>query len=72
MFFFFFFFFAKNSSFENYSPKFNLIKQEKEKQNLKFSSDYSETYNQSFSFSELKDNLSKAHDSSPGPDDINY
>ena len=48
------------------------IKQQKEKRNLKFSSDNSETYNQSFSLSELKDALSKAHDSSPGPDDIHY
>ena len=46
------------------------IKQQKEKRNLKFSSDNSETYNQPFSLSELKDALSKARDSSPGPDDI--
>ena len=52
--------------------KFKNIKQQKEKRNLKFSSDNSETYNQSFSLSELKDTLSKAHDSSPGPDDIHY
>ena len=48
------------------------MKQQKEKQNLKFSSDNSETYNQSFSLSELKDAISKAHESSPGPDDIHY
>ena len=63
--------FLKNSSFENYTQKFKNIKQ-KEKRNLKFSSDNSETYNQPFSLSELKDALSKAHDSSPGPDDIHY
>ena len=44
----------------------------KAKRNPKFSSDNSETYNQPFSLSELKDALSKAHDSSPGPDDIHY
>ena len=55
-----------------YTQKFKNIKQQKEKRNLKFSSDNSETYNQSFSLSELKDALSKAHDSSPGPDDIHY
>ena len=44
----------------------------KKKRNQKFSSDNSETYNQPFSLSELKDALSKAHDSSPGPDDIHY
>ena len=74
--------FSKNSSAENYTEKFKNIKQEKEKRNLKFSSDNSETYNQPFSLSELKDALSKAHelkdalskahDSSPGPDDIHY
>ena len=61
--------FSKNSSSENYTQKFKNIKQQKEKRNLKFSSD-KETYNQPFSLSELKDALSKAHDSSPSPDDI--
>ena len=42
--------FSKNSSSENYTQKFKKIKQQKEKRNLKFSSDNSETYNQSFSF----------------------
>ena len=60
--------FLKNSSSENYTQKFKNIKQQKEK----FSSDNSETYNQPFSLSELEDALSKAHDSSPGPDDIHY
>ena len=46
--------FSKNSSSENYSQKFKNIKQQKEKRNLKFSSDNSETYNQSFSLSELR------------------
>ena len=64
--------FSKNSSSENYTLKFKNIKHQKEKRNLKFSSDNSERYNQSFSLSELKDALSKAHDSSPGPDDIHY
>ena len=61
---------SKNSSSENYTQKFKNIKQQKEKRNLKFSSDNSESYNQSFSLSEFKDALSKAHDSFPGPDDI--
>ena len=64
--------FSKNSSSENYTEKFKNIKQQKVKRNLKFSSDNSETYNQPFSLLELKDALSKAHDSSPGPDDIHY
>ena len=58
--------FSKNASSENYTQKFKNIKQQKEKRNLKFSSDNSEIYNQPFSLSELKDALSKAHDSSPG------
>ena len=64
--------FSKISSSENYTQKFKNLKQQKEKRNLKFSSDNSETYNQPFSLSELEDALSKAHDSSPGPDDIHY
>ena len=64
--------FSKNSSSENYTKKIKNIKQQKEKRNLKFSSDNSETYNQPFSLPELKDALSKAHDSSPGPDDIHF
>ena len=64
--------FSKNSSSENYTQKFKNIKQQKEKRNLIFSSDNSETNNHPFSLTELKDALSKAHDSSPGPDDIRY
>ena len=64
--------FSINSSSENYSQKFKNIKQEKEKRNKKLSSDNSETYNQSFSLSELKDALPKAYDSFSGPDDIHY
>ena len=37
--------FSKNSSSENYTQKFKNIKQQKEKRNLKFSSDNSESYN---------------------------
>ena len=57
--------FSKNFSSENYTQKFKNIKQQKEKRNLKFSSNNSETYNQPFSLSELKDAFSKAHYSSP-------
>ena len=57
---------------ENYSAKFRKIKDQQEKQKLKFTSDNTECYNSKFSFSELTDALSKAHDSSQGPDDIHY
>ena len=37
---------------------------------MKFTSDNTENYNSEFLVSELTDALSKAHDTSPGPDDI--
>ena len=64
--------FSEKSSSENYSAKFRKIKDQEEKQKLKFTSDNTESYNSKFSFSESTDALSKAHDSSPGPDDIHY
>ena len=64
--------FSEKSSSENYSAKFRKIKDQQEKQKLKFTSDNSESYNSKFSLTELTDALSKAHDSSPGPDDIHY
>ena len=39
---------------------------------MKFTSDNTESYNSKFSLTELTAALSKAHDSSPGPDDIHY
>ena len=39
---------------------------------MKFTSDNIENYNSEFLLSELTDALSKAHDTSPGPDDIHY
>ena len=64
--------FSEKSSSENYSAKFRKIKDQQEKQKLKFTSDNTESYNSKFSLTELTDALSKAHDSSPGPDDIHY
>ena len=64
--------FSEKSSSENYSAKFRKIKDQQVKQKLKFTSDNSESYNSKFSLTELTDALSKAHDSSPGPDDIHY
>ena len=61
--------FSKNSSSENYTSKF---RNQQEKQKLKFTSDNTENYNSEFLLSELTDALSKAHDTSPGPDDIHY
>ena len=39
---------------------------------MKFTSDNTENYNSEFLLSELADALSKAHDTSSGPDDIHY
>ena len=64
--------FSKNSSSENYTSKFRNIKNQQEKQKLKFTSDNTENYNSEFLLSELTDALSKAHDTSPRPDDIHY
>ena len=64
--------FSKNPSSENYTSKFRSIKNQQEKQKLKFTSDNTENYNSEFLLSELTDALSKAHDTSSGPDDIHY
>ena len=63
--------FSKNSSSENYTSKFRILKINR-KNKLKFTSDNTENYNSEFLLSELTDALSKAHDTSPGPDDIHY
>ena len=52
--------FSKNSSSENYTSKFRNIKNQQEKQKLKFTSDNTENYNSEFLLSELTDALSKA------------
>ena len=63
---------SKNSSSENYTSKFRNIKTQEENQKLKFMSDNTEHYKSKFLLSELTDALSKAHDASPGPDDIYF
>ena len=64
--------FSEKSFSENYSSKFRKIKDQQEKQKLKFTSDNTESYISNFSLTELTDALSKGHDSSPGPDDLHY
>ena len=64
--------FSEKSSSENYSVKFRNVKYQQEKQKLKFTSDNTESYNSNFLLTELTDALTKAHDSSLGPDDIHY
>ena len=59
--------FSKNST-----SKFRNIKNQQEKQKLKFTSDNTENYNSEFLLSELTDALSKAHNTSSGTDEIHY
>jgi hypothetical protein len=61
--------FAYNSS-QNYTPKFQQFKQQKEKQPLNFKSKNDENYNLNFSVRELMDSLHSAHDTATGPDDF--
>jgi len=48
------------------------LKSRQEKQEIKFPSDNSESYNQPFSKTELTSAIRKAHDSATGPDNIHY
>ena len=64
--------FSKTSSSSNYNSKFKNIKQQKEKKKLNFQSNNLESYNIPFSILEFKESLSKAHDTSAGPDEIHY
>ena len=47
-------------------------KDKKEKQKLNFKSDKTESYNQHFSLSELKEAIQKSHNTAVGPDEIHY
>ena len=64
--------FSRNSSAESGSQAFQLFRAAKEKIPLSFVSDNSEIYNTPFSIHELHASLSRAHDTSPGPDNIPY
>jgi len=57
-----------HSSSVNISTKFKSCRSLAEKQQLKFKSSSSETYNNLFSL----DAISKSHDTAVGPDDIHY
>ena len=61
-----------NSSSSHYSPKFQRINNRQERQPIIFQSDNAEPYNQPFSIDELRTALGKAHNTSPGPDQIHY
>ena len=64
--------FSKNSSSNNYSKQFQNFKNVQEKTKLNFKSNNEEQYNIPFSLQELRESLSKAHDTASGPDQIHY
>ena len=64
--------FCSNSSTSHYSEEFQKYKKEQEKTKLNFKSSNNEEYNTSFNLGELKDAISKAHDTATGPDEVHY
>ena len=64
--------FSHNSSTQQYSTQFQHFKNNKEKQQINFTSKNLESYNIPFSIKELIDSLHSAHDTATGPDDIHY
>jgi len=63
---------AHNSSSDHYTDSFQRLKSRQEKQEIKFPSDNSESYNVPFSKTELTSAIRKAHDSATRPDNIHY
>ena len=64
--------FCSNSSTSHYSKDFQKYKKEQEKNKLNFKSSNNEEYNTPFNLDELKDAISKAHDTATGPDEVHY
>ena len=64
--------FCSNSSTSHYSKDFQKYKKEQEKIKLNFKSSNNEEYNTPFNLDELKDAISKSHDTATGPDEVHY
>ena len=64
--------FSTNSANRNYSKEFQNYQKQQEKINLNFKSNNNEEYNNPFNLDELKDAISKSHDTATGPDEIHY
>ena len=64
--------FCSNSSTSHYSEEFQKYKKQQEKTKLNFKSSNNEKYNTPFNLDELKDVISKAHDTATGPDEVHY
>ena len=62
--------FSPNSSSTNSNIEFH--KDKKEKQNLNFKLGNTESYNELFSLSELKEAIQKSHNTAISPDEIHY
>ena len=62
---------SEKSSNKNYTEKFKKIKEEKEKENLDFSTTEEINYNQPFTITEIKTCLSELNETATGPDKIN-
>ena len=64
--------FSRNSSNRNCSEAFKNLKTHQEKVKLNFKSSNNEEYNSPFNLDELKEAISKSHDTATGPDEIHY
>ncbi|GBM84021.1 putative RNA-directed DNA polymerase from transposon X-element, partial [Araneus ventricosus] len=64
--------FAQVSATDSYSPDFVAIKNRSERTPLRFTARNTLPYNSEFRMFELETALSRAHDTSPGPDGITY
>ena len=64
--------FCSNSSTNHYSEEFQKHMKQQEKTKLNFKSSNNEEYNTPFNLDELKDAISKAHDTATGPDEVHY
>jgi len=64
--------FSDNSSLDHCSTSFKSYKQNAEKYSISFTSNNTETYNNSFSIDELTNTISKSHDTAVGLDSIRY
>ena len=64
--------FSTNSANRNYSKEFQMYQKQQEKIKLNFKTNNNEEYNNPFNLDELKDAISKSHDTATGPDEIHY
>ena len=60
------------SSTKNYSNQLNSTRIKEEKNEIKFTSDNSESYNQPFTLTKLQNSIFKSKNQAPDPDEIHY